>query len=94
MHMTTYFMFGKYSLEAVKALGGERTEKAIAVIEANGGTFKSAHMLLGDTDVVAIVELPDTERAMKTSVELSKLLWVSFNTVPALTVEAFDQLMG
>jgi uncharacterized protein with GYD domain len=92
--MTTYFMFGKYSLEALKSLSGERTEKAIAVIEANGGTFKSAHMLLGETDVVAIVDLPDTERAMKTSVELSKLLGVSFNTVPALTVEAFDQLMG
>jgi uncharacterized protein with GYD domain len=94
MRMTTYFMFGKYSLEALKTLSSERTQKAIAVIEANGGTFKSAHMLLGETDVVAIVDLPDTERAMKTSVELSKLLGVSFNTVPALTVEAFDQLMG
>ena len=92
--MTTYFMFGKYSQEALKALSGERTQKAIAVIEANGGTFKSAHMLLGETDVVAIVDLPDTERAMKTSLELSKLLGISFNTVPALTVEAFDQLMG
>ena len=92
--MTTYFMFGKYSLDALSALSGERTQKAVSVIEANGGTFKSAHMLLGETDVVAIVDLPDTERAMKTSVELSKLLGVSFNTVPALTVEAFDQLMG
>jgi len=92
--MTTYFMFGKYSLDALNTLSGERSQKAVSVIEANGGTLKSAHMLLGETDVVAIVDLPDTEHAMKTSVELSKLLGISFNTVPALTVEAFDRLMG
>jgi len=92
--MTTYFMFGKYTQEALKGLSGERTRQALSVIEANGGTFKSAHMLLGDTDLVVILDLPDTEHAMKMSVELSRLLAISFNTAPALTVEAFDRLMG
>lgn len=91
--MATYFMFGKYSIEALKELGGERTQQAISVIEGNGGTLTSAHMLLGETDVVVQLDLPDLERAMKTSVELSRLLGISFNTVPALTVDAFDKLM-
>jgi uncharacterized protein with GYD domain len=50
-------------------------------------------MLLGEIDVAVLVDLPDTERAMKMSVELSRLLGVTFSTVPALTVETFDKLM-
>jgi uncharacterized protein with GYD domain len=92
--MATYFMFGKYSLEAVKAISAKRTTRAEAVIKKNGGELKAGYALLGETDVVLIVELPGTEAAMKTSAALSSLLGISFRTAPAVSVEDFDQFMG
>jgi uncharacterized protein with GYD domain len=91
--MATYLMFGKYSLEAVKAISAKRTDKTIALIKQNGGELKAGYALLGDIDLVLIVDLPDTEGAMKTSVALSKLLGISFSTVPAVNVADFDKLM-
>lgn len=92
--MATYVMFGKYSVEALKAISAKRSDKAVALIKQNGGEVKAVYALLGDTDLLAIVDLPDTESAMKTSVALSKLLGVSFSTVPAVGVEEFDRLVG
>jgi uncharacterized protein with GYD domain len=91
--MATYLMFGKYSLEATKAISAKRTDKALALIKQEGGDLKAGYALLGDIDLVLIVDLPDTERAMKTSVALSKLLGISFSTVPAVNVADFDKLM-
>jgi uncharacterized protein with GYD domain len=92
--MATYLMFGKYSLEAIGKISAQRSDQAVALIKQNGGEFKAGYALLGDTDLALIVELPDTERAMKTSVGLSKLLGVSFSTVPAVTVAEFDKLLA
>ncbi|HWJ22594.1 MAG TPA: GYD domain-containing protein [Gemmatimonadaceae bacterium] len=92
--MATYLMFGKYSLEAIGKISAQRSDQAIALIKQNGGELKAGYALLGDTDLALIVELPDTERAMKTSVGLSKLLGVSFSTVPAVTVAEFDKLLA
>jgi uncharacterized protein with GYD domain len=49
--------------------------------------------MLGENDLILIVDLPDTERAMRTSVALTKLLGISFTTSPAVTVKDFDKLM-
>jgi uncharacterized protein with GYD domain len=92
--MATYFMFGRYSAKAVKAISAKRTQDAIAVIKEHGGKLKSGYALLGDVDVVLIVELPDTESVMKTSAALSQLLGISFSTAPAVSVQEFDKLMG
>ena len=92
--MATYLMFGKYSLEAIGKISAQRSDQAVALIKQNGGELRAGYALLGDTDLALIVELPDTERAMKTSVGLSKLLGVSFSTVPAMTVGEFDKLLA
>ena len=91
--MATYLMFGRYSLEAVKEISAKRTEKAVALIEKHGGELQSGYALLGENDVLLIVDFPDMEQAMKTSVGLAKLLGLSFTTSPAVTVEAFDKMM-
>lgn len=91
--MTTYFLFGKYSPDAVREISAERTDKAIALIKRYGGELKSAYALLGEHDIVIIVDLPDAVQAMKTSVALAKLLGISFSTSPAVTVEEFDKAM-
>ena len=92
--MATYFMFGKYSAEGMKGISAGRTKKTLALIEKYGGVFKAGYALLGDVDLVLIVDMPDTGQAMKTSAALAKLLGVSFSTAPAVSVEEFDQLMS
>jgi uncharacterized protein with GYD domain len=92
--MATFFMLGKYSLEAMKKISGERTEKAAHIIEDLGGKVKSMYALLGEWDLVFIVDLPRTEEAIKASVALAKLTGISFKTMPAITVKEFDRLMA
>jgi uncharacterized protein with GYD domain len=92
--MATYLMFGKYSREALKAISAKRTAEANALIKKQGGELKAGYAMLGEEDLVLVVDLPDTERAMKTSVALSKLLGIAFRTAPAVSVEDFDKLMG
>ena len=75
--MATYLMFGRYSLGAVKEISAERTEKAAAMVKKHGGEVKGGYALLGKDDLVLIVDLPDTESAMKTSIALSKFLGIS-----------------
>ena len=91
--MTTYIMFGKFSIGAVKEISAERTKRAAAIVDINGGKVKDIYALLGETDVVAIVDFPGLKEAMKASIELTKLLGISFTTAPAVTVEEFDKLM-
>jgi uncharacterized protein with GYD domain len=86
-------MFGSYTHESIGKISARRTEKAEALIAENGGEVKSGYALLGDKDLVLVVELPSVEQAMKTSVGLAKLLDVDFTTSPAVSFETFDQLM-
>ena len=39
------------------------------------------------------MDFPGVKEAMKASVELTKLLGISFRTVPAVTVSEFDELV-
>jgi uncharacterized protein with GYD domain len=92
--MATFFMFGKYSLEGMKGISAGRSTKAIALMKKHGGELKAGYALLGDVDLVLIVEMPDTGQAMKTSAALAKLLGASFSTAPAVSMDEFDMLMG
>jgi uncharacterized protein with GYD domain len=91
--VTTYFMFGKFSPDAMREISTERTKKSIAVVERCGGQAKALYALLGEIDAVAIVDFPGLKEAMKASVELTKLLGISFTTAPAVTVEEFDKII-
>jgi len=91
--MATYFLFGSYSEDAVKRISAKRTQRATAVIQQYGGTLQSGYALLGEDDLVLIVDLPGTEQAMKVSVALTKLTGISFTTVPAVPVDVFDKIM-
>ncbi len=90
--MSTYFMFGKYSSEAIKGIAASRTEKSRSIISDLGGSIMSGYALLGNYDIALIVELPDIETAMKASLALNKLTGVAFSTVPAVSIETFDKL--
>ncbi len=92
--MATFFMFGKYSSEAMKELSVERTQQAVSQIKKLGGEVNAMHALLGEYDLVLCVTLPGVEEAIKASVTLTRLTGISFTTCPAVTVEAFDRLVG
>lgn len=91
--MATYVMFGKFSIDAVKEISRERTKRAIAIVHKCGGEVKEVYAMLGEVDVLAIMDFPGIKDAMKASVELTKLLEISFNTVPAITINEFDKLV-
>jgi uncharacterized protein with GYD domain len=90
--MTTFFMFGTYTTEAIKEISIRRTEKVIETIQQLGGNVTGMYALLGEFDLMFCVNLPDVETAMKASLEMTRLSGISFSTCPAVKVETFDRL--
>ena len=93
-HMGTFFMFGRYSLEALKGMRPKRTKEGEDLIKKYGGKVEAMYALLGEKDVVLILNFPGIEQAMKASVALSKATGISFTTLPAVTMEEFDKLIA
>jgi uncharacterized protein with GYD domain len=91
--MNTYLMFGKYSHDALKKISARRTAGAAKLIKKYGGELRSGYALLGDLDIVLVADFPDNAKAMKASVELTKMLGIGFTTAPAVSVEYFDSMM-
>lgn len=92
--METFFLFGKYSSDALKKISSDRTHKAMSTIQKLGGRVKSVYALLGNNDLVFIVNLPSSAQASVVSIALTKLTGISFTTSPAIPVDQFDQLMN
>jgi len=92
--MAMFLMFGKYSSRALQEMSIQRTDKAVSVIEQLGGQVQSMYATLGQYDLVFVVSLPGTDEAVKASVVLTKLTGIAFSTLPAVTVQHFDKLMG
>ena len=80
--MATYLVFGSYTMEAIGKISAERTTKAEAAIKDLGGDIKAAYAVLGQHDLVFVIDLPGNAVAMKASATLSKLLGIEFTTLP------------
>ena len=91
--MTTFLMFGKYTSEGIKGMSAARTVEANNLIKENGGEVLSQYALLGENDLLFIVNFPGVDEVIKSSVALNKLTGISFNSVPAITVEQFDKVI-
>ena len=94
LSMPTFMMLGKYTPEALKGVSPERTDKAVELIRKNGGKVISMYSVLGEQDLVFILDLPDAEKALVTSVALNRLTGISFTTSPVVEVEKFDKLIS
>lgn len=92
--MACFFMFGTYSSESIKRISGERTKQARQIVEDLGGRVKEMYALLGQYDLVFIVEFPNMTDAMKASVALGHLTNITFSTSAAMPVEEFDKIVG
>jgi uncharacterized protein with GYD domain len=91
--MAVFIMTGKYSTESLKEISAQRTAEAEEILQQCGGKVVAAYATLGDADVVAIVELPGVNEAVKASIALSRAFGISFSTVPALPMADFDRLV-
>ena len=92
--MMTFFMFGKYTAESIRSMSIERTERAVAAIQKQGGHIDAMHALLGEYDLLFCVRFPGVDEAMKASVTLMRDTGIGFTTCPAVTVEVFDRLVS
>lgn len=89
-----FLMLGKYSLEAIKGIKKERTKKVISLIEENNGKVEAMFALLGGYDLAFVVSFPSVREAIRASVEITRLTGISFNSLPAISIEEFDKLVG
>ena len=64
------------------------------LVKAMGGEIKAMFALLGEHDLVLIVELPDTGDAIRASVALNRLTGIAFRTMPAISVPDFDKIIA
>jgi uncharacterized protein with GYD domain len=92
--MATFLMFGKYSAQAVKEASPKRTKAAESLIKKLGGKIKAVYALLGEIDLLVVVDLPGIEAAFQASVSLGKMTGISFTTCPAIPVEEFDKIIS
>ena len=92
--MPIFMMFGKYNTEAMQGISPERTDRAVEVIEANGGKVVSMYAVMGEHDLVFTLEFPEADSAFATSVALNKLTGIAFTTSPVVEVEQFDRLIA
>lgn len=90
--MAKFFMYGKYSQEAIKGISADRTKKALDEIAKAGGKVNSMYALLGKYDIVLITDFPGTADVMKASIALNKATGISFKSFPAITIEEFDKI--
>lgn len=92
--MATFFMFGKYTPEARREMSAKRTQQAVEAIKKLGGEVKAMHALLGPYDLLFCIALPGIDDAIKASLKLSDMTGISFTTCPAVTIEAFDEMVN
>lgn len=90
--MATFVLFGNYTMDAIEDISSRRTEEAQKIIAEAGGKVIASYALLGEIDLVLVLDLPDVKSAMKVSVELSNLTEVAFTTCPAISIDEFDRL--
>jgi uncharacterized protein with GYD domain len=93
--MATYIMLSTLTDEGRKTLKErpERLQEVNREIEAMGARVTQQYAVLGGYDFINILEAPDNETIARISVELGSRGTVSLTTMPALTVEAFTQML-
>ncbi|MBP6342398.1 MAG: GYD domain-containing protein [Candidatus Omnitrophica bacterium] len=92
--MTTYLLFGKYSSNALKNASATRTRKAEHLIGRFRGKVKAMYALIGQYDLLIVVDLPGIEEVIKVSTGLMELTGITFTSVPAISVNEFDKLIS
>jgi uncharacterized protein with GYD domain len=93
--MPKYLLSASYSAEGSKGLlkdgGTKRVAAARTLVESLGGKLETLYFAFGDTDVVAIVDLPDNAAAAAASLTIAGSGALTGKMTVLLTPEEIDQ---
>ena len=93
--MPKYLFQASYTAEGLKGLfkdgGSKRKEDLGAAVKELGGTLKTIYYAFGESDVYAIVEMPDNVSTATLSLKITASGAVKVKTVVLLTPEEIDQ---
>ena len=93
--MPKYLLNASYSAEGSKGLlkdgGTKRLSAARTLVESLGGKIETFYFAFGDTDVVAIVDLPDNAAAAAASLTIAGTGALTGTITVLLTPEEIDQ---
>ena len=93
--MPKYLLQASYSAEGAKGLlkdgGSKRRAAASALVESLGGKIDCFYFAFGKTDVVAIVDLPDSASAAAASLTIGASGAVTGHVTVLLTPEEVDK---
>jgi len=93
--MPKYLVHVSYTAEGIKGLlkdgGSKRRQAAQALMDSLGGKLECLYFAFGETDVVAIADLPDAASAAAASLAVSGSGAASSRVTVLLTPEEVDQ---
>ena len=93
--MPKYLLQASYTADGVKGLikdgGTKRAAAARSLVESLGGKLDAIYFAFGDTDVVAIADLPDNAAAASASLTIAGSGALQSRITPLLTAEEIDQ---
>ena len=96
--MAKYLIQASYTAEGLKGLQKDkaagRRAAVMSALEGIGGKLDGMYYCLGEHDVIAIVDLPNTQTATALSVSVSASGLVHTKTTALLTVEETDQALA
>ena len=93
--MAKYLLQGSYTAEGSKGLlkdgGSKRRAAAKTLVESLGGKIECLYFAFGETDVLAIVDMPDSASAAAASLTIGASGGVTGKLTVLLTPEELDQ---
>ncbi len=95
--MPKYLISANYTAQGMAGVrsGGARarSDAVSTMLEAMSGRLESFHFAFGDTDVFAIMEVPDDEAAAAVALTINSSGAVNARTTKLLTVEQVDEAL-
>jgi uncharacterized protein with GYD domain len=93
--MPKYLLQGSYTAEGSKGLlkdgGSKRRAAAKTLVESLGGKIECLYFAFGETDVLAIVDMPDSASAAAASLTIGASGGLTGKLTVLLTPEELDQ---
>jgi len=93
--MARFLITGSYTTDGTKGLlleGGSGRKAAVQkALEAMGGKLEAIYYAYGETDVIAIVDVPDTVSGLALSLAANASGTIKVTTTPLITVEEMDK---
>src|SRR5437867_2865579 len=95
LSMPKYLLQASYTAEGSKGLlkdgGTKRVAAARTLVESLGGKLESVYFAFGNTDVIAIVDMPDNAAAAAASLTIAGSGALSGKITVLLTPDEIDQ---